>query len=286
MSLGFCTGSVRMKEGSKKSTPSVTDAFMHFYSEMGRVDAFFKLVIGLSEQVDLVRLGAARIKHEFEHGLQGAELEGRLEELKSTGAKNAVMAHKRLILELMTCRHIDNYLSYVSHILADIFRAKPETLRSNEQVRLDFVLAHESMPELVADIAERQVNKLSYQGMAELASYLKERIGLEAFRDESNMATVVSAIEKRNLIVHARGIVNKVYLKKVPAENYQVGTLLPLDPDMGKEIVEAMHESVRVIDAQAIQKFRVPKAKFAKTAKPSKSPKRRSTKPAKHKANQ
>ncbi len=250
---------VRKKKPIPKS-PAITDAYLKFYSEMYRVDRFFKLIFDISKKNDDIRTESVKLSakfkwDEFAHGDES--LEGKLQELSSTGAVNAVMSESRLVMELLTTRNVDNYLSYVSQILADIFRSRPETLRSNEQVRLDFVLSHESMSDLIAEIADRQVNKLSYQGMTELADYLKEKIGLDVFTSDENRKNIIKAIEIRNLIVHSRGVVNKIYLKRISDCGLEIGMDVPLDAQIGILAVKSLHESVQTIDDQARKKFGV-----------------------------
>ncbi|MDQ3686595.1 MAG: hypothetical protein M3430_13505 [Acidobacteriota bacterium] len=90
-------------------------------------------------------------------------------------------AHIPLMAELVLCRSIDNYLVYLSQLLALIFRTKPETLKSGEQERLDFILKHSSMDDLIGALAEKRVDKLAYMGMRDLARYFEEKLGLNCF---------------------------------------------------------------------------------------------------------
>src|SRR5271157_4510607 len=50
--------------------------------------------------------------------------------------------NEALICEMAVCRVVDNYLTYVSDLLGLIFSARPETLKSSEEVTLEFVLTH------------------------------------------------------------------------------------------------------------------------------------------------
>jgi len=50
-----------------------------------------------------------------------------------------------LVFELFFSRSVDSFLTFLSEVVGSIFRAKPETLRSAEQVRVDDVLRYASM---------------------------------------------------------------------------------------------------------------------------------------------
>ena len=44
----------------------------------------------------------------------------------------------RLMTEMALCRAVDSYLTYLTELLSLIFRANLESLRSAEEVKLDF----------------------------------------------------------------------------------------------------------------------------------------------------
>lgn len=131
------------------------------------------------------------------------------------GALFELRRHRQLLLQMLLTRAADAFLLYVSAVLAVVFRSRPATLRSSEQVKVDFVLAHQTMEELVADLAERRVTALSYQGMVELVESLRERLGLALFANRNDLDRAVRIVETRNLIVHNRGVVNRRFLSRV-----------------------------------------------------------------------
>jgi hypothetical protein len=54
-----------------------------------------------------------------------------------------------------------------------LFTLRPEMLKSNEKVEVQFILEHGSLDELIASITERKVTDLAYKGMKELARLLR-----------------------------------------------------------------------------------------------------------------
>ena len=54
------------------------------------------------------------------------------------GASRKIWMFYRLMTEMALCRAVDSYLTYLTELLSLIFRANPESLRSAEEVKLDF----------------------------------------------------------------------------------------------------------------------------------------------------
>lgn len=191
-----------------------------------------------------------------------ARLERRIE--KGAGAIKALQRYRQLIYQTMICRAVDNYLTYIAEFLALIFRTRPETLKSNETVKFDELLQHSTMEELINSLAEKKVEKLSYEGMRDLASYFQERLGLKLFDSNDDFQRAVFLIEVRNIIVHNRGMVNLIFKSRVPWFPIELGEpiKLKLDSDHPEDDVFAhvafLAKSVREIDQRAAEKFRLP----------------------------
>lgn len=182
-----------------------------------------------------------------------------LDRVESKGATAALRnSHRSMVLEMMICRGADNFLTYLSDLLALIFGSRPETLMSSETVRLDEVLKHNSMDELIQELVDRKVNQLSYQGMKDLHRYVADKMGLDLYPDDQDLNRAIRLIESRNLIVHNRGLVNEHFLSRVPDSSAKLDGPLPLSTDEIFEDLEFLLSSVQSIDARAIQKFNLP----------------------------
>jgi hypothetical protein len=130
---------------------------------------------------------------------------------------------------MVAARGVDNFLTFLSELLALLFRERPETLRSSEQqVKVAFVLQHNSMEELTEALGERRVEQLAYAGMRELADRLDDQLGFQLFETEDELRRAIEFIEARNLIVHNRGIVNRTYISRVPWKRAELGERVTL----------------------------------------------------------
>ena len=166
--------------------------------------------------------------------------------------------HWPLILEMIVCRSVDNYLVYISELLALVFKTRPEMLKSSDMVKLDFVLKHESMNDLINALAEQKVSELSYQGMRELSTFLSKRFDFGLFTEPNELEQAIQIVQARNLIVHNRGIVNAIYLSRVSNAASQIGRPIFLTTMEVFEDIMFLGCSVADIENRAISKYGLP----------------------------
>jgi hypothetical protein len=157
-----------------------------------------------------------------------------------------------LLLELFFSRSVDSFLTFLSEVVGSIFRAKPETLRSAEQVRVDDVLRYASMDDLIDYLAKRRVDRLAYQGVAELTQSLADRPGLELFGEGDQLNQAVRIVAMRNLFVHNRGIINETYLHQVAGAGV-VGDRIKIEDFHGD--LAFLARTSMTVDAKARAKF-------------------------------
>lgn len=253
--------------GYKMHQPQIpikgTDAYDLYFQDYHRLIDFVEFISALATNTDKMAVIAAKAlletgdsdpEEEKAHHRKTIEEEG-------TGALKNLRAFRQLILQTMVSRGVDNFLTYLSQLLSLLFRTKPETLRSNEQTRLDFVLQYSTMNDLVDALAEKRVTDLSYAGMRQLSDYLREKLGLELFTDEAALERAIFLIEVRNLIAHNRAIVNNIFLSKIRSRKESIGKLgepLTLEVDNVFDGVMFLANMVAEIDMRAAAKFGLP----------------------------
>ena len=98
--------------------------------------------------------------------LEGTELSEPLKNILKTydylSVLKKVESGSRLLGEYIVTRGVDNFQCYLAEVLAAMFRARPETLRSSDKVNVEDVLMCASMDEFVSRIAERKTEQLTY----------------------------------------------------------------------------------------------------------------------------
>lgn len=223
------------------------------------IDFVFFVTYVVTAQDDVQRIAAEAL-------LPGAEPE-EAEQLKKQLEDGAVTTRRlqrftHLIFEMLVTRAVDSYLTYVSDLLSTVFRARPEMLRSNEQVRVEFVLQHGTMDDLVNALAERRVERLAFAGMRELASNLRDALGFDLFASDDELEHAVRVIEDRNLIVHNRAVVNRTYVRRVPDADTGVGERLTFEFEGVFRDIEFLAEAAVHADARAATKWGLPRVPY------------------------
>jgi hypothetical protein len=171
------------------------------------------------------------------------------------GASRKLQVFYSLITEMTLCRAVDSYLTYLTDLLWLVFRARPESLRSAQQVRLDFVLAHAPRVGLLKAIIDREVNRLSYQGMRDLAEFLSTKLGFDLFQDHDAMERAILVIEVRNIIVHARGTINDTFVQRVPKSPVSRGKRIRLSISEVEAHIRFLTNAVADTECRAHEKF-------------------------------
>lgn len=163
-----------------------------------------------------------------------------------------------LICEMAVCRVVDNYVTYVSELLGLIFSTRPETLKSSEEVTLEFVLTHRTTPQLINAIVRRKVDQLSYQGMKELLDFCSKRLKFPLFREQDDLIKAILLVEIRNIIAHNRGLVNDTFLRRVRDSGLTKGHQIKLQWQEVLNYANFLSNSVATLEHEARKKFEIP----------------------------
>jgi hypothetical protein len=179
--------------------------------------------------------------------------------------------HRKRIIEMQLERMVDYFLTYLAELLALLYRTRPETLRARtgargdggDTIRVDEVLDHSSIDDLVATIADDRVYTLSYKGLRGLNDYLAG-LGFDLFPNEKSLRIASLLVELRNLIAHNRGRVSRVFLRRLPDPPLLGGESLQLGDEVDIPFAELgrmmlfLDLSVADIDSRAIAKWNLP----------------------------
>jgi hypothetical protein len=183
-------------------------------------------------------------------------------------ALTTLRKYRHLVLEMGYVRAVDNYLMFLSDLLALLYAERPETLRvvprdarrgaTGESVPIETIFEHSTMEELVDSLVERRVTDLSFKGLRALSDYLADRLGFSLFEDDESYARATRIVETRNVIVHNRGAVTRLYLARVGTTNRAVGEVIELDVDEFFADLNFLARSSFDIDVRAVSKWSLP----------------------------
>jgi hypothetical protein len=185
----------------------------------------------------------------------------RAQHAKWQGPLGELAAHSQFFNEIFLVRHVENYLSYLSALLFRILSSRPEAMRSQEKVELEFVLEHKSFDSLVRGLAERKVDALSYSSFDHLATFFEDHFHL-AICGPSDLVPLRDFIETRNISVHNRCTVDTRYLEKIVPAKYKLGERRYLGVEHLEVLVPALHRSVRHLDRDARKRLSLRGSRF------------------------
>ena len=164
-------------------------------------------------------------------------------------------AHTQLLWEMLLCRHVDNFTSYLSSILFEAFVARPQMLNSRDAtIDVSVVLSQPTIRDLINVIAERKVNALSYKSFSDLCEYFAKQ-GLPIGADNDRLR-ISQAVEIRNISVHNGCVVNERFLAAVPeTPRDELGQVRLLNIHDVEPLAIVLGDLVRGLDESAIPHF-------------------------------
>ncbi|MBX2942749.1 MAG: ATP-binding protein [Cyclobacteriaceae bacterium] len=148
---------------------------------------------------------------------------------------------------------VDNFETYLSDILFEIYLAKPETLKSEQMVKVEDVLNCTDIQEFITFWAKQKIGKLQKGSVKGFIADNKQ------IKDLNVITPVVQdAIEKilqiRHLYSHRNGIVDDKFLKYFPV-GYSYGSEHQISIDEILDKIEYLSDIVDKIDSAAILKY-------------------------------
>jgi hypothetical protein len=245
----------------RTGTPAARD----FWSTYERTKAFGAFVLSMAAHIDAMR-GPIRNLKEALAKSDDERAEIRAQDANYRGAMADVAANRQVLLEILLVRHVENYLSYLSSILFEILRQRPEAMKSQDKVDLEFVISHASRESLIRGLAERKVDSLSYASFDKLAEYFENHFHI-AICSDNDRDLIREAIETRNISVHNRCRINRRYLERVPNSTRKRGSLRALVLADLEALLPALYRSVRKMDRDARRRLKLRGRRFDVRAK-------------------
>ena len=161
----------------------------------------------------------------------------------------------RLLAEFLITRAVDNFQCYLAEVLATVFRARRETLRSFEKVKAEDVLACASIEEFILRMADSKAEELSYGGVKKMTTFMTNELRLAISETEDCIPRATEAIAIRNVIVHNRGKVNEHFVQMTGCKDLKKGDTVPIDLERAEVWRASLDEYAKLIDRAVMAKF-------------------------------
>ena len=135
-----------------------------------------------------------------------------------------------LIPEIFVVALVSQYDAFLGGLIRVLLNGRLEILHATDrQLPLASLLAFDSMADVRDAIVNKEVEDLLRKSHAEQFSWLESRFKIELRKGLLEWPAFVELTERRNLYVHARGVVSRQYLETCRAHN----VYLPPDHDLG-----------------------------------------------------
>lgn len=242
----------------------MTQAMYRFFHEHSQYMSLFLFTNSLATQADFVRTTAAKALA-FDGSEESVRAESRATLEKPTFVFDRLKSFGALQSRNLLLSAVNNFLCYFSEAIQAAMLKRPEILRSSATMRIDEVLTFKSRSELIAHLVDRQVNDLSYGGLARMEEYMRDRLGIAPFPTAESRSMMVIAIELRNIHTHNRGVVNDLFLGRVKdrmSYSFTRGEQFNFDWDGIHALTKNNIETAFRIDEELDRKFKVRRKSF------------------------
>ena len=236
----------------------VTEPCWIFLSDYKKIIDLFFFLVSLANSADKVAVGAAKalivdateeekIRHQkvIDHPTRVSD---RLRDYAYLNSKN------------LTLNIVDAFLWYISTILQEAMKRRPQMVKSKEKIEIEAIFDFRNRRELINFLIDRRINSLSYGGMSGLRDFVRNSLGVELFPNARAEQLVQVFIEVRNIQIHNRGKVNATFLRRTKGQKeftFKEGKVVYLDFDELVTLSKLCLETALNLDGLIARKFGV-----------------------------
>lgn len=163
-----------------------------------------------------------------------------------------------LLFQMILSRGMDSFISYLSDILASIFRKNPDLLLKQDKPSTNSKRKSKMTVEEMADLSERIVNQKSRKSLRNLANYFEKDVGFILFNADDVFNRAYYINEVRNIIVHNRGKVDTKFIEHNQGTSLKLNDVIPLTLEGVLADLQFIKECVLGIDSRVILQFNLP----------------------------
>ncbi|RMC37429.1 hypothetical protein [Paracoccus alkanivorans] len=166
----------------------------------------------------------------------------------------------------LTINTVDAFLWFISATIQSAMKKRPEIVKSGESVRIEDIFEFGNKRELIDYLIDRKVNSLSYGGMSKVERFINESMGVAMFPDDHARELTQIFVEVRNIQVHNRGVVNKIFLGRVTQhQRFQFieGKRAHLDFDDLVDLTRVCVQTAIDLDTKICKKFGIKRKRYS-----------------------
>lgn len=158
----------------------------------------------------------------------------------------------KILMRILFSSCADNFETYLSDLLYEIYLANPATLKSDETVMVKEVLECTDIQEFINYFAKKKLSKLKRGSVTAFLSENKQIDKLNAI-SQVEQKEIEKILQIRHLYAHNNGVADEKFLKYFPT--YSLNESHEMSVDIMLDYLEYLGNVVLQIDIAAIAKF-------------------------------
>lgn len=168
---------------------------------------------------------------------------------------DSMTRYPRILTELTFVALVARFEAFFADLLRFIFSNRPEMMKSRNSITYEEVLSYESMTLLTLDLADQEVQRLSFKSFKDQATELEKRFGLRVGTTTEDIETLAEAFSRRNLLLHSDGFVNDLYLNRHPEPEMTEDGRIVTDDKSWQSILSVSLRCAKYLRKQAEEKL-------------------------------
>ncbi|MFU8865584.1 MAG: hypothetical protein ACNA7O_16850 [Rhodobacterales bacterium] len=176
----------------------------------------------------------------------------------------------------LTVTTVDAFLWFISATIQSAMKKRPEMVKSGETIKIEDVFEFKNKRELIDYLIDRKVNSLSYGGMSKIEKFILDSMGVTMFTNDDDRALMQTFVEVRNIHVHNRGMVNRIFLGRVAQQSrfdFSEGKRAQLNFDELVALTRVCVQTTLELDAKICEKFGIKRKRYSTWKNSGNSPK-------------
>jgi hypothetical protein len=158
----------------------------------------------------------------------------------------------KILSRILYSSIVDNFETYLSDILLEIYLAKPETLKSEQTVKVEDVLNCSDLQDFIMFWAKQKIGKLQKESVKGFVSENKQIKDLNVI-DNAKQDEIERILQIRHLYSHRNGIIDDKFLKYFSGSSSGSEHQISIDEILDK--IEYLTNTIKEIDNAAISKY-------------------------------
>lgn len=173
------------------------------------------------------------------------------------------MKQKKILAEMALTYLISYQETFIKEYIKEILISRRDLLKTNKKtLTFEEICDFDSMEPLILHMVQEDVDKTFYGGIDDIADYLNKRFGLSMQSEFKDWEIIREASFRRNLIIHNKGITNKIYCLKTGHK--ETNSHLSTDMDYVLNATNAVFSFFDFIHTRMHEKLGLPQPKLRK----------------------